>query len=125
MENVGGIFYDCIIDEAHIPVSEHPFKGNVDLDKLQQLVNKVGAESIAYLSLAPCVNMAGGQPFSMANIREVSEWAKKHRLPIIFDATRALENAYFIQQREDGYAHKSVKEILKEMMSYGISKAHS
>ena len=63
--------------------------------------------------------MAGGQPFSMANLREVAAWAKKYKLPIIFDATRALENAYFIQQRETGYAGKSVREILREMMSYG------
>lgn len=119
MENVGGIFYDCIIDEAHNPVSDHPFKGNIDIKKLQKLVDEKGAESIAYLSLAPCVNMAGGQPFSMANIREVSHWAKKYNLPIIFDATRGIENAYFIQQREAGYANKSVREILKEIMSYG------
>lgn len=119
VENVGGIFFDCIIDEAHDPTSEHPFKGNIDLQKLQKLVDEKGPESIAYLSLAPCVNMAGGQPFSMANIREVSQWAKRYSLPIIFDATRAVENSYFIQQREPGYSGKSVREILKEMMSYG------
>lgn len=118
-ERAGGIFFDCIIDEAHDPQNEHPFKGNVDLNKLQRLVNEKGAESIAYLSLAPCVNMAGGQPFSMANIREVSAWADKHRIPIIFDATRAVENAYFIQQRESGYEDKPIRRILSEMMSFG------
>ncbi len=118
-ERAGGVFFDCIIDEAHDPQSKHPFKGNVDLAKLQKLVDEKGAESIAYLSIAPCVNMAGGQPLSMANLREVAAWAKKYRLSIIFDATRALENAYFIQQREKGYAAKSVREILREMMSYG------
>lgn len=118
-ERAGGIFFDCIIDEAHDPQNEHPFKGNVDLNKLQRLVNEKGVESIAYLSLAPCVNMAGGQPFSMANIREVSAWADKHRIPVIFDATRAVENAYFIQQRESGYEDKPIRQILREMMSYG------
>ncbi|HJW34592.1 MAG TPA: tryptophanase, partial [Holophagaceae bacterium] len=118
-ERAGGIFYDCIIDEAHNSQSDFPWKGNIDLKKLQKLVDEKGVESIAYLSLAPCVNMAGGQPFSMANIREVSAWAKNLGLPIIFDATRAVENAYFIQSREEGYASRSVASILKEMMSYG------
>ncbi len=119
VERAGGVFVDCIIDEAHDPQSMHPFKGNVDLKKLQKLVDEKGAAAIAYLSIAPCVNMAGGQPFSMANLREVAAWAARHKLPIIFDATRALENAYFIQQREKGYADKSVREILREMMGYG------
>jgi tyrosine phenol-lyase len=118
-ERAGGVFYDCIIDEAHDPDSLHPFKGNVDLNKLQRLVDEKGEGSIAYLSIAPCVNMAGGQPFSMANLKEVAAWAKKYNLPIIFDATRAVENAFFIQQREKGYSDTPVREILHEMMSYG------
>ncbi len=117
-ERAGGIFYDCIVDEAHDPTSTHPFKGNVDLKKLQRLVDDKGADAIAYLSIAPCVNMAGGQPLSMANVREVSDWAKRYRIPLIFDATRAVENAYFIQQREDGYCDKPVREIFHELMSY-------
>jgi tyrosine phenol-lyase len=118
-ERAGGIFYDCIIDEAHDPTNRHPFKGNVDLAKLDRLVGEKGRGAIAYLSVAPCVNMAGGQPFSMENVRQVAAWAKRHGIPIIFDATRAVENAYFIQQREPGYAGKPVREILHEMMSYG------
>ena len=118
-ERAGGIFYDCIIDEAHDPQSPHPFKGNVDLNKLQKLVDDQGAAAIAYLSIAPCVNMAGGQPFSMANLKQVAAWASRYNLPIIFDATRAIENCYFIQQREEGYCDKPVREILREMMSYG------
>jgi tyrosine phenol-lyase len=121
VERAGGIFYDCIVDEAHDSNSEFPFKGNVDINKLQKLVDEKGAASIAYLSIAPCVNMAGGQPFSMANLRQVSEWAKKYNLNIILDATRAVENAYFIQQREAGYANKPVREILREIMSYAES----
>jgi tyrosine phenol-lyase len=118
VERAGGVFYDCIIDEAHDPANRHPFKGNVDIAKLDRLVAEKGADAIAYLSIAPCVNMAGGQPFSMANLRELSAWADRHGVPIIFDATRALENCYFIQQREEGYADRSIREIFKEMMSY-------
>ncbi|MBK8727668.1 MAG: tyrosine phenol-lyase [Holophagaceae bacterium] len=118
-ERAGGVFFNCIVDEANDPWSDFPWKGNIDLAKLQALVDEHGADSIAYLSLAPCVNMAGGQPFSMANIREVSAWAKQYGLAIIFDATRAVENAYFIQQREEGYANRTVKAILREMMGYG------
>jgi tyrosine phenol-lyase len=119
VERAGGVFVDVIIDEAHDPTSEHPFKGNVDLAKLEKLVKEHGAGSIAYLSLATCVNMAGGQPMSMANLRTVSAWAKRNKRAIIFDATRVVENAYFIQQREKGYADHTVREIIKEMMSYG------
>jgi len=119
VERAGGIFFDCIIDEAHDPAVRHPFKGNVDIAKLDELVSEKGADAIAYLSIAPCVNMAGGQPFSMANLREASAWADKHGIAIIFDATRALENCYFIQQREEGYADRSIREIFKELMSYG------
>jgi len=118
-ERAGGVFYDCIVDEAHDPTSKHPFKGNVDLAKLDRLVAGKGRDAIAYLSVSPCVNMAGGQPFSMDNLRQVAAWAKRHGIPIIFDATRAVENCYFIQQREPGYRDKPVREILREMMSYG------
>ncbi len=121
IELAGGVFYDCIIDEAHDPANPHPFKGNVDIDKLERLVREKGPHSIAYLWIAPCVNMAGGQPFSMANIRQVAEWARQYNIPIIFDATRAVENCYFIQQREPGYHNKPVREILREMMSYAES----
>lgn len=119
VERAGGIFYDCIVDEAKDPWSDAPFKGNVDLAKLQRLVDEKGVESIAYLNIAPCVNMAGGQPFSMANLRELAAWADAHGLPIIFDATRAIENCYFIQQREEGYRDVPVRQILREMMGYG------
>ena len=119
VERAGGIFYDCIIDEAHDSLSEYPFKGNIDIAKLDKLANEKGAENIAYISMATNVNMAGGQPFSRENLRDVAAWAKAHNVTIIFDATRAVENAYFIQQREHGYAGRTVRSILKEMMSYG------
>jgi len=117
VERVGGIFYDCIIDEAKDTRAIHPFKGNVDMAKLQKLVDEVGPEQIAYLNIAPCVNMAGGQPVSMANMREVRAFADKYKISVIYDATRAVENAYFIQQREEGYQDKTIKEIFRELMS--------
>jgi tyrosine phenol-lyase len=119
VERAGGTFFDCIVDEAHDPQNEFPFKGNVDIRKLQRIIDQRGPQAIAYCAIAPCVNMAGGQPMSMANFRQLGEWSKKYKVPIIFDATRAVENAYFIQQREDGFQNKTVREILKEMMSHG------
>ena len=117
-ENAGGIFVDVIIDEAHMPSVEHPFKGNVDLEKLTKLIDEVGADKIPYISVETNVNMAGGQPLSMANLKATSELCKKHGIPVMLDATRAVENAYFIQQREGGYEDKSVREILLEICSY-------
>ncbi len=117
-ELAGGTFVDVIIDEAHDPESIHPFKGNVDLDKLASLINKVGADKIAYVSIAGTVNMAGGQPISMANIRQVRELCNRHGIKVYLDATRMAENAAFIQEREEGFAGKSVKDILKTFCSY-------
>ena len=117
-ELAGGRFVDVIIDEAHDPTSLHPFKGNVDLDKLQRLIDEVGADKMPYVSVAGTVNMAGGQPISMANIRDVQALCHKHGIKVYLDATRMAENAFFIQEREEGYAHKSVREILKEFCSY-------
>ncbi|MGA2062504.1 MAG: tyrosine phenol-lyase [Thermoguttaceae bacterium] len=117
-ELAGGTFADVIIPEAHDPASEHPFKGNVDLEALESLIRRVGAEHIPYISLAATVNMAGGQPIAMANLRAVRALAQKYKIRIIIDATRAVENSYFIQQREQGYQQKSVAEILKEICSY-------
>lgn len=117
-ELAGGTFVDVIIDEAHDPSNTHPFKGNVDLQKLEDLIGKVGAKKIPYISIAGTVNMAGGQPISMENLRQVRELCSRHGIRIIFDATRAVENAYFIKVREPGYATKSIAEIVKEMCSY-------
>ena len=114
----GATFVDIIVPEAHDPRCELPFKGNVDLSALSNVIARVGAEHIPYISLAATVNMAGGQPVSMANARAVYDLAHQHGIPVMLDATRAVENAYFIQQREDGYAAKSVAQILKEFCSY-------
>jgi len=117
-ELAGGTFVDVITDEAHNPSEEHPFKGNVDLDKLESLVKEVGAENIAYISLAGTVNMAGGQPVSMANVKALREFCDRYHILIFLDATRMVENAYFIQEREDGFADQSIAAILKEFCSY-------
>ena len=114
-ELAGGTFVDVIIDEAHDAHSRHPFKGNVDIEKLDRLVQEVGAERIPYISLEGNVNMAGGQPFSMANLKELNRYCSKHDLPIMLDATRTIENAWFIREREEGYANKSLRSILREI----------
>ncbi len=117
-ERAGGIFVDVIRDEAHDPESLHPFKGDVDLGKLAALVDEHGAEQIAYVSLAGTVNMAGGQPVSMANVKALRTFCDEHRIRLFLDATRMAENAWFIQEREQGYAGKSIAEILLEFCSY-------
>lgn len=114
-ELAGASFVDVIIDEAHDPASTHPFKGNVDLAKLDALVAKVGAEKIPYICIATCVNMAGGQPISMANLRALRAWCDRTDTLLVHDMTRVAENAYFIQQREEGYADKTVREIVHEL----------
>ncbi len=116
-ELAGGKFEDIIIDEAHDPKNKHPFKGNVDLKKLDAIVKKHGAEKIPYVSIATNVNLAGGQPISMANLKELRAYCKKHKIRIIHDMTRVAENAYFIQQREKGYDKKTIAEIVKEICS--------
>ena len=116
-ELAGGTFVDVIIDEAHDPNSLHPFKGNVDIAKLEALIDEVGAENIAYVNVAVTVNMAGGQPVSMANLRAVREVCDRHGIILWSDATRLAENAFFIQEREDGYADRTCASIVLEMMS--------
>ena len=115
MELAGGTFHDVIIDQAHDPSSEHPFKGNVDLAKLDAIVERFGAVHVPYISVAATVNMAGGQPVSLANLRELREYTRRHGIMVILDATRAVENAWFIQQRERGQGHRLVADILREM----------
>ena len=90
-------FRDVIIDEAHDPSAILDFKGNIDLNKFQALIDEVGAEHIPYICLAVTVNLAGGQPVSMANIKAVSELAHKYGIKVMYDATRCVENAYFIR----------------------------
>jgi len=117
-EMAGGIFVDVIIDEAHDAQARHPFKGNIDLAKLESLIAREGADKIAYVSVAGTVNMAGGQPVSMANIREVHALCGRKGIKVYLDVTRMVENAFFIQEREAGFADKSIAEILKEFCSH-------
>lgn len=117
-EMAGGTFVDVIIDEAHDPENEHLFKGNIDIQKLEDLIEKVGADKIPYVSMAGPVNMAGGQPFAMENLQAVKKVTDKHGIRLWMDATRAVENAYYIKLREKGYKNKTIAEILKEMCSY-------
>jgi tyrosine phenol-lyase len=114
-ELAGGKFVDIIIDEAHDPKNEFPFKGNVDLNKLDALVKKHGAKKIPYVCIATSVNMAGGQPISMDNLKKLRAYTRKHGIRIIHDMTRVAENAYFIQQKEKGYGNKSIRQIVREI----------
>ena len=116
-ELAGGTFVDIIVDEAHDPVSHHPFKGNVDFAKLDALVERVGADHIPYICVATCVNMAGGQPMSLANLHELRSWCDQHKVLLVHDMTRVAENAYFIQQREEQYKERSIREIVFEICS--------
>ena len=114
----GGEFVDIIVDEAHDPLCDLPFKGNVDVNKLLAVIERHGPKNIPYVNIGCTVNMAGGQPVSMANLRAVRDICSRFEIRMWCDATRAVENAFFIQEREPGYANKPVRAILREMMSY-------
>jgi tyrosine phenol-lyase len=114
-ELAGGKFVDVIIDEAHDPDNEHPFKGDIDLKKLQKVIDTHGPEKIPYVAVATAVNMAGGQPISLKNLKAVRELTNKYKIKIIHDMTRVAENAFFIKDREPGYANKSTSEIVREI----------
>ncbi|HET6990637.1 MAG TPA: tyrosine phenol-lyase [Bacteroidia bacterium] len=117
-ELAGGTFVDVIIDEAHESGNLHPFKGNIDLGKLDALIKKHGADKIPYVCVATTVNMAGGQPVSMENLKALRKLTLKHGIKIILDMTRVAENAWFIQQREKGHSKRSIASIVKEICSY-------
>lgn len=117
-ERNGGIFVDVIRDEAHDAQLDIPFKGDIDLNKLQKLIDEKGAGNIAYVCLAVTVNLAGGQPVSMENMRDVRNLTDKYGIKVYYDATRCVENAYFIKEQEPGFANKTIKEIVREMFSY-------
>ena len=114
----GGIFVDIVIDEAHDPIIDLPFKGNVDVAKLQKLIDEKGAANIAYVCVAITVNLAGGQPVSMRNMRDTYELCRNYGIKVFMDATRCVENAFYIKEREEGYADKSIKEIVLESFKY-------
>ncbi|MEW6544908.1 MAG: tryptophanase [Nitrospirota bacterium] len=118
-ERAGGVFVDLIVDEAYDPRSPHPFKGDIDPKKLTGFIAQHGPERIAYVCVETNVNMAGGQPVSLAVTKEISAICRYHRIPLIFDATRVAENAYLIKKREAAYAGWTIKEIISELMGLG------
>jgi len=109
---------DCTINEAFDTELEHPFKGNIDLNKLEETIKKHPKEKVPFIVVTVTCNSSGGQPVSMENMRAVRKLADQHEIPIIYDSARFAENAYFIKKREKGYENKTIKEIVKEMFSY-------
>ncbi len=109
---------DCTIDEAFDTEIDHPFKGNVNIEKLEATIKKYPIEKIPLIVLTVTCNSSGGQPVSMENMKAVRKVADKYNIPVIYDSARFAENAYFIKVREKGYENKSIKEIVKEMFSY-------
>ena len=118
-EMLGALAVDYVIDQgAKANSIEHPFKGNIDLNKMQHLIDEKGAGNISVVIITVTCNNNGGQPVSMQNIREVSTLARKYNIPVVLDSARLAENAYFIKKREKGYENKSIKEITREMFSH-------
>lgn len=113
----GGRPTNLVIDEAFNPSNRHPFKGNMDLDKLRDFITRTGAANIPFGTITVTNNAGGGQPVSMANIRAVAEIYRAFNIPFFIDCCRYAENAYFIKQREEGYAQKSTLEIAREMFA--------
>jgi len=109
---------DCTIDEAFDTTVQHDFKGNINLEKLEQVYKENPKEKIPMVIITVTCNSSGGQPVSMQNIKEVSALSKKYGIKVVFDSARFAENAYFIKKREPGYADKTIKEIVTEMFSY-------
>lgn len=117
IQNVGGRAIDCAIEEAYQPDVEHPFKGNIDISKLEDFIAR-DSKNISYVLITATCNSGGGQPVSLENIRQVHKITKKNNIPLFMDAARYAENAFFIKEHEVEYKDKSIREIVKEMMSY-------
>jgi len=119
VEFVGAEAVDLPIAETKDPSKYHPFKGNIDVNALEQLISRVGRERVPLVMLTITNNSGGGQPVSMENAKAVSAMCKKHGIPLYFDACRFAENSYFIKLRERGYDNKTPKEIAQEMFALG------
>lgn len=118
VQHKGGKPVNLVCKEAFDTTSQHPFKGDMDIDLLEKFIEEKGAENVPIIMLTITCNSGGGQPVSMKNVHDVSKVAKKYKIPFFLDACRFAENAYFIKMREEGYANKSIKDIIKKMMSY-------
>lgn len=125
VELCGARAIDCIVREAKNLQAEAPFKGNMDVERLEQLIQKYNPKNIGFVLMTITNNGAGGQPVSMKNLRQTSEICQKYGLPFIIDGARFAENAYFIKQREESYKNSPIKEIVKEMFSYASMFAMS
>ncbi|CCQ96644.1 Tryptophanase [[Clostridium] ultunense Esp] len=119
VEIAGARAIDCVVPEALDTETYSPFKGNMDTKRLKKLIAEYGAKNIGLIIMTITNNSAGGQPVSMENLRETSKIAAEYNIPLLIDAARFAENAYFIKQREKGYEDKSIREIVLEMFSYG------
>lgn len=109
---------DCTIDEAFNTTLEHPFKGNINIAKLEKVLKENSRERIPFVIVTVTCNSSGGQPVSIANLKAVYELSHSYGIPVLFDSARFAENAYFIKLREEGYQDKSIKEIVREMYQY-------
>ncbi|MDI6401344.1 tryptophanase [Balneolaceae bacterium ANBcel3] len=118
MELNGGKVVEIFGDEALVIKSDYPFKGNIDVKKFEQLIEKYGADRIPFIRLEASTNLIGGQPFSIANMREVKKVADKHKIMIVLDASLIGENAWFIKQREEEFANHSIQDILLTMCKF-------
>ena len=114
----GGEPVNLVIEEGLSPTSHHPFKGNMDVEKLEQFIQRVGPDRIPVGMITVTNNAGGGQPVSLANVRATAQVYRRYRIPFFIDACRYAENCYFIQQREEGYADRSIQEIANELFSY-------
>ena len=119
VEHQGAEALDVVIKEAYDPHCELPFKGNMDLVRLEETINRVGRDRIPLAMITVTNNSCGGQPVSMGNIRKTRELLNRYGIPLFFDACRFAENCYFIKEREPGYADKSIFAIARELFSYG------
>lgn len=119
VELAGARAVDCVVEEAKNPAVRAPFKGNMDVEKLERLINELGAQNVGLVVMTVTNNSAGGQPVSMENMKQVSEICKKYNIPLNIDAARYAENAYFVKQREGACKNMSIKDIITQMFSYG------
>jgi len=116
-ELAGATVLELYTAEAMNTQSTHPFRGNLDLQKFQEAIKEYGASKMPFVRMEATTNLVGGQPFSLRNLHAVKEIAAAHNIPLVFDGSLLSENAYFIKQREEGYADKTIQEIIREMMS--------